>query len=73
MSTKDGSPGVRMRVGRFREFEERRKRNYNEITEKTGVSAATISRINRCLHYGTGGYKTALLRLEDDEKKNGTK
>lgn len=47
--------------------------SYNEITEKTGVSAATISRINRCLHYGTGGYKTALLRLEDDEKKNGTK
>ena len=39
---------------------------YNEIVEKTGVSTATISRINRCLNYG-GGYVTALERI--GEKK----
>lgn len=38
--------------------------SYNEITEKTGMSAATISRINRCLNYGSGGYRLALARLE---------
>jgi TrpR-related protein YerC/YecD len=32
---------------------------YSEIVEKTGVSTATISRINRCLNYGEG-YVTAL-------------
>ncbi len=39
---------------------------YNEIVEKTGVSTATISRINRCLNYGDG-YVTALERI--GEKK----
>ena len=29
------------------------KRTYVEIAEKTGASTATISRVNRCLHYGT--------------------
>lgn len=41
---------------------------YTEISEKTGASTATISRVNRCLHYGADGYKTVLDRLE---KKNG--
>ena len=36
---------------------------YSEIVEKTGVSTATISRINRCLNYGEG-YVTALERLK---------
>ena len=27
---------------------------YNEILEKTGASSATISRVNRALHYGPG-------------------
>jgi len=35
---------------------------YSEIVEKTGVSTATISRINRCLNYGDG-YVTALDRI----------
>ena len=35
---------------------------YSEIVEKTGVSTATISRINRCLNYGEG-YVTALERI----------
>ena len=36
---------------------------YSEILETTGASSATISRVNRCLHYGAGGYKTIVPRL----------
>ena len=36
---------------------------YSEIVEKTGVSTATISRINRCLNYGEG-YVPALERIK---------
>ncbi|NMB33241.1 MAG: hypothetical protein GX992_03240 [Clostridium sp.] len=39
------------------------RKTYLEITEKTGVSTATISRINRALNYGADGYKTILDRL----------
>ncbi|MBP3918896.1 MAG: hypothetical protein J6I50_06970 [Clostridia bacterium] len=37
---------------------------YNEIAEKTGLSTATISRVNRCLKYGADGYATILARLK---------
>ena len=37
---------------------------YNEIAAQTGASTATISRVNRCLHYGAGGYRTVLERLK---------
>ncbi|MBH8598515.1 YerC/YecD family TrpR-related protein [Thermoactinomyces sp. CICC 10523] len=36
---------------------------YNQIETETGASTATISRVKRCLHYGTDGYKLALDRL----------
>ncbi|MBE5757259.1 MAG: TrpR YerC/YecD [Clostridiales bacterium] len=32
------------------------KKNYQEISKITGASTATISRVNRCLVYGNGGY-----------------
>lgn len=38
---------------------------YTEISEKTGASTATISRVNRCLNYGADGYRTILERLEE--------
>lgn len=41
-------------------------RTYQEISAATGASTATISRINKCLEYGTDGYKTALRRLKDN-------
>ena len=41
--------------------------NYQEISSKTSVSSATISRVNRCLNYGDGGYKTVLGRIEDND------
>lgn len=37
---------------------------YSDIVEKTGASTATISRVNRSLHYGSEGYDTVLERLE---------
>lgn len=41
--------------------------SYHEISEKTGASTTTISRVNRCLNYGSGGYKTVLEKLEKRE------
>ena len=29
---------------------------YSEISAKCGASTATISRVNKCLNYGKGGY-----------------
>lgn len=41
---------------------------YNEILAETGASSATISRVNRTLQYGSGGYDTVFSRLEEAEK-----
>lgn len=35
----------------------------HDISESTGASTATISRVNKCLNYGTGGYSMVLKRL----------
>jgi TrpR-related protein YerC/YecD len=43
---------------------------YHEIVERTGASTATISRINRCLLYGAGGYRMLLARMKDGEKND---
>jgi len=45
----------------------RENKNYNEIQADTGASSATISRVNKCLLYGSGGYSTALQRLSEEE------
>ena len=37
---------------------------YTEIVEKTGVSTATIGRVNRALNYGAGGYQRVLEKLD---------
>lgn len=42
------------------------KQTYSEISLKTGASAATISRVNRYLLYGSDGYKNVLARLQED-------
>lgn len=36
---------------------------YNDILEETGSSSATISRVNRSLQYGKGGYEVVFDRL----------
>jgi len=42
---------------------------YTEIAEETGLSTATISRVNRCLKYGSDGYVRVLARLAEAEKE----
>jgi len=37
---------------------------YSEISELTGLSTTTISRVNKCLKYGSDGYSLVLERLE---------
>lgn len=37
---------------------------YTDIASKTGASTATISRVNRCINYGAGGYNLILDRLK---------
>ncbi len=39
-------------------------KNYNKVYADTGVSSATICRVNKCLQYGNGGYRTVLERLK---------
>ena len=38
---------------------------YSDILEKTGASSATISRVNRCLHYGAEDYQRVIPRLKE--------
>ena len=40
--------------------------SYQAISDKTGVSTATISRVSRCLNYGAGGYRTVIDRSKED-------
>lgn len=37
--------------------------SYLSTVEHTGASSATVSRVNRCLEYGAGGYRMMLQRL----------
>ncbi len=41
-------------------------KNYQEISKATGASTATISRVKKCLVYGSGGYRTALDRAKEE-------
>ena len=46
------------------------KKSYLTISAETGMSTATISRVNRSLTYGSGGYQMAIER-EMEGKGNG--
>ena len=43
------------------------KKTYGEIETATKASAATISRVNKCLQYGAGGYTRVLKRIQKQE------
>ena len=47
--------------------------NYQEVAEQTGVSSATISRVKKCLEYGSGGYQRAIEKagLKEGRKSSG--
>lgn len=38
---------------------------FSEISKQTGASSATISRVNKCLRFGPGGYRLILDRLKN--------
>lgn len=42
---------------------------YNEILEATGASSATISRVNRSLAFGHGGYQVYFERLKEKKEE----
>ena len=39
---------------------------FSEISRETGASSATISRVNKCLTYGEGGYRIVIDRIKED-------
>ena len=41
--------------------------SYQKISELTNASSTTISRVKRCLDYGSGGYERALAALKEAE------
>lgn len=44
-------------------------KSYQVISKETGASTATISRVNRCLLYGSGGYETILKRMKNEDEQ----
>lgn len=40
---------------------------YSDIVHETGASTATISRVNKCLVYGTDGYRMVLDRVKEEK------
>ena len=40
--------------------------NYQTISKEIGISTATISRVSKCINYGSGGYNIILERLLED-------
>jgi len=43
--------------------------NYQTISREIGISTATISRVSKCINYGSGGYKIVIDRLKEEENK----
>ena len=57
--------GQRLEVARLLQNQS----TYTEIVEKTGVSTATIGRVNRALNYGAGGYQLVLSKMSEKENE----
>ena len=43
-------------------------KSYQEVSRETGASTATISRVNKCLVYGNGGYNTVMQRFDEPKE-----
>ena len=50
-----------------------RGEKYQSIEEATGASTATISRVNKCLAYGSGGYRTVIKKAVSKGSRQGEK
>ena len=46
----------------------RNNNTYIEISENTGASTATISRVNRSLNYGNDGYDMVFRRIKENKE-----
>ena len=46
----------------------KQKRTYIDIATSTGASTATISRVNRCLNYGSDGYNLVFEKIGFNNK-----
>ncbi|MBP5245530.1 MAG: TrpR-related protein YerC/YecD [Clostridia bacterium] len=44
-------------------------KSYQKIAEEISVSTATISRVNKCLEYGSGGYRAVIDKINGGKKK----
>lgn len=44
-------------------------KSYQEVAKTTGASTATICRVNKCLNYGSNGYKLVLERMTNSENQ----
>lgn len=42
-------------------------KTYEQIVKNVEISTATISRINRCIQYGSGGYAKILKRAQEQK------
>ena len=51
----------------------REGQTYLDISNATGASTATISRVNRSLNYGNDGYDLVLERVHEKEAENKNK
>ena len=47
----------------FPRFVDSEGKTYEQIVKSVEISTATISRINRCIQYGSGGYRQTIARL----------
>ena len=41
-------------------------KTFSQISRETGVSSATITRVNKCLSYGAGGYEAVLDAIKKE-------
>ena len=46
-------------------------RTYDQIVKAVEISTATISRINRCIQYGNGGYELIIDRVKQNAQPEG--
>ena len=44
-------------------------KTYEQIVKSAEINTATISRINRCIQYGAGGYQTIIERMQKPEQE----
>ena len=44
-------------------------RTYDQIVKEVEISTATISRVNRCIQYGPGGYEQQLRKIDALKEK----